>query len=79
MKKNPYWFQNDIDCIIRLRLLYLACFVLSRYVALTSVCWILMAYGSWTTYLLTRLPTAGLYDYNGRQIELFRTKWFNCW
>ena len=37
-----------------------------------------MAYGSWTTYLLTGLPNAGLYDYNGRQIELFRMKWFNC-
>ena len=24
-----------------------------------------------TTYFLTRLPHAGLYDYNGRQIKLF--------
>ena len=37
-----------------------------------------MAYASSTTYLLTRLPRAGLYNYNGRQIELFHLKWFNC-
>ena len=43
-----------------------------------------------TTYLLTRLQKtfsscepkeelthAGLYKYNGRQIKLFHTKWFN--
>ena len=43
-----------------------------------------------TTYLFTRLqktfsscepkeewPHAGLYNYNGRQIELFHMKWFN--
>ena len=35
-----------------------------------------MAYASSTTYLLTRLPYAGLYNYNGRQIELFHLKWF---
>ena len=35
-----------------------------------------MAYESSTTYLLTRLPHAGLYNYNGRQIELFHMKWF---
>ena len=29
-----------------------------------------MAYASSTTCLLTRLPHAGLYNYNGRQIEL---------
>ena len=29
-----------------------------------------------TTYLLTRLPHAGLYNDNGRQIELFHMKWF---
>ena len=28
-----------------------------------------------TTYLLTGLPHAGLYKYNGRQIELFHMKW----
>ena len=33
-------------------------------------------YESSTTYLLTRLPHAGPYNYNGRQIELFRMKWF---
>ena len=46
--------------------------------------WILMAYASSTRYLLTRLrkklssceakeewPYVGLYDYNGKQIELF--------
>ena len=50
-----------------------------------------MAYASSTTYLFTRLqktflrceekeerPHAGLYSYNGRQIELFHMKWFNC-
>ena len=33
-----------------------------------------MAYASSATYLLTRLPQTGLYDYNGRQIELFHMK-----
>ena len=33
-----------------------------------------MAYASSTTYLLIRLPHAGLYDYNGMQIELFHLK-----
>ena len=46
---------------------------------------------STTGYLLTRLqkkisscepkeelPHAGLYNYNGKQIELFHMKWFNC-
>ena len=42
------------------------------------VCWILMGYAGSTTYLLTKLPHAGLYKYNGRQIELFYIKWFNC-
>ena len=35
-----------------------------------------MAYGSSTAYLVARLPRAGLYNYNGRQIELFHMKWF---
>ena len=35
-----------------------------------------MAYESSTTYLLTGLPHAGLYNYNGRQIEPFYMKWF---
>ena len=26
----------------------------------------------------TCLPHAALYDYDGRQIELFHMKWFNC-
>ena len=38
----------------------------------------LMAYASSATYLLTRLPHASLYNYNGRQIELVAMKWFNC-
>ena len=33
-----------------------------------------MGYAGSTTYL----PHAGLYKYNGRQIELFYMKWFNC-
>ena len=50
-----------------------------------------MAYASLTTHLFTRLqkkfsicepkkvsPHAGVYSYNGRQIELFHVKWFNC-
>ena len=50
-----------------------------------------MAYASLTTYLFTRLqkkfsifepkeewPHAGVYSYNGKQIELFHMKWFNC-
>ena len=35
-----------------------------------------MAYESSATYLLTGLPHAGLYSYNGRQIERFHMKWF---
>ena len=35
-----------------------------------------MTYETSTTYSLTRLPHAGLYNYNGRQIELFHLKWF---
>ena len=50
-----------------------------------------MAYASSTRYLLTTVqkkfsscepkeewPHAGLYNYNGSQIELFHMKWFNC-
>ena len=50
-----------------------------------------MAYANSIRYLFTRLqktfssyepkeewPHAGLYNYNGRQIELFDMKWFNC-
>ena len=33
-----------------------------------------MAYTSSTTIL----PHAGLYDYDGKQIELFHMQWFNC-
>ena len=36
-----------------------------------------MAYESSTTYLLTGLPHAGLYNYKGRQIELFHMKWLD--
>ena len=64
--------SNDMDCLIILRFLYLACFVISTYVIFISVCWILMAYESSATYLSTRLLHAGLY--NGRQIELFHIK-----
>ena len=35
-----------------------------------------MACESSATYLLTRLPHVGLYNYNGRQIKLFHRKWF---
>ena len=84
-------FQNDIDCIILLRFsLHLAWFAVGRYVTFIWVFWILMAYASSTTYLFTRLqktfsscetkeewPHRGLYNYNGRQIELFHMKWFN--
>ena len=35
-----------------------------------------MACESSTTCLLTGLPHARLYNYNGRQIELFHMKWF---
>ena len=70
--------------------LHLAWFVVGRYVIFIWVFWILMAYASSTTYLFTRLqktfnscetkeewPHRGLYNYNGRQIELFYMKWFN--
>ena len=58
--------------------LYLACFFVSTYVIFIWVCWILIAYASSTTCLLTKLPHAGVYNYNGREIELFYMKWFNC-
>ena len=37
-----------------------------------------MDHASSATCLLIRLPHAGLYDYNGRQTELFQMKWLNC-
>ena len=37
-----------------------------------------MAYASSTTYLLTKLPQASLYNYKEKQMELFHIKWFNC-
>ena len=43
------------DCVILLRFLYLACFVVGTYVVFIWVYWILMAYASSITYLLTRL------------------------
>ena len=65
-----------MDYLILSRLLYLACFIISTYVIFIRVRWILMASESSTAYLLTRLPHAGLYNYNGTQIELFNMKWF---
>ena len=62
-------FQNDMDCLVQSRILYLGCSVVSTYVIFIWVYWNLMAYEGSTTYLLTRLPHAVLYDYNGRQIE----------
>ena len=38
----------------------------------------LMAYATSAIYLLTRLRHAGFYKCNGRQIEFFHMKWFNC-
>ena len=70
-------FQNDMECVIILRFMYLTCFVVSTYVTFIWVYLMLMAYASSATYLLTRLPHASLYNYNGRQIELFSMKWFN--
>ena len=83
--------QNDMDWVILLYFLYLACFVVITYVILIWVYWILMAYASSTIYLLIKLqkkfisceskeewPRAGLYNYIGRQIELFHMKLFNC-
>ena len=64
-----------MDCVILLHFLYLA-FVVSLYVMFIWVCWILMAYESSTTYLLTRLPHVGLYNSNGGQIELCHMKQF---
>ena len=108
MKKIPSLLplQNDMDYVILLRFLYLACFVVSIYVIFIWVYWILMAYTSSASYLLTKLqpklsscepkeewPHAGLYNYNGRQIELFHVNvlivdrlkghrlmsWWNAW
>ena len=80
MKKFPYLLQsqNDMDCLILLLFLNLACFVVTTYVIFFCLSWILMAHASLATYLLTRLPHAGLYKCNGRQIEFFHVKWFNC-
>ena len=61
--------QNDMDCLVQSRILYLACFVVSTYVIFIWVYWNLMAYEGSKTSLLTRLPHAALYNYNGRQIE----------
>ena len=36
--------------------------------------WRVMAYESSAIHLLTRVPYAGLYNYNGRKIELFHMK-----
>ena len=71
--------------------LYLACFAVSTYDIFIWVYWIPMAYTSSTTYLFTGLkktlsscepkeewPHAGLYNCNGRDIELSHMKWFNC-
>ena len=68
----PKWhgLPHSIMCF-----LYLACFAVSIYVIFTCVCWILMAFASSTWYLLTRLPYAAQYSYNGRQIELFHMKY----
>ena len=44
-----------MGCLILLRFLALANFVVSTYVIIIWVCWILMAYASSTTNLLTRL------------------------
>ena len=60
------------------RFYYSACSVVNTYVVFIWVYWILMAYASSTAYLLTRLPHAGLYNYNGTQVEPFQMRWFNC-
>ena len=38
-----------------------------------------MACKSLATYVLTGSPHAGLFNHNGRQIELFHMKWFVDW
>ena len=55
-------------CLILLRFLYLACFVVGTYLIFILVLRILMSCESSKTYLLTGLPHAGLYNGNGRQI-----------
>ena len=52
-KKNPYilQFQNDMDCIIPLRFLYVVCFVVSTYMIFIWVIWILMAFFQQRIYL----------------------------
>ena len=86
-----YSFKMTWNACFYYVFLYLACFVVITYVMFIWVCWILMAYAISTKYLFTRLqetlsscepkkewPHAALYNYNGRQIEPFHTKWFNC-
>ena len=43
---------------------------------LLNYCSFKMTYEISIIYLLARLPHAGLYNYNGKQIELFHMKWF---
>ena len=52
-----------MDCLILLHFLHLLV-VVSTYVIFIRVCWVLMAYASSATYLLTRLPHAGLHNWN---------------
>ena len=75
---NYFIFKTTCSALFYYIFLYLACFFVSTYVIFIWVCWILIAYASSTTCLLTKLPHAGVYNYNGREIELFYMKWFNC-
>ena len=89
-KKIVNYFQNDMDCVILLCFLYLACFVVSIYLIFIWVCRTLMAcaiqqhiysqdYRRHSVAQLqnTQWQHTGLYNYNGMQIELFHMKWFN--
>ena len=46
-----------MHCVILLRFLYLACFVVSTYVIFICVCWILMAYTNSTTNIFINKMT----------------------
>ena len=90
-KKNPYilQFQNDMDCIILLR--FFVCSLLCcKYIYdiyLSNLDFNGFFFSNIFIYKITEVsqrcepkevwPHAGLYKYNGRQIELFHMKWFS--
>ena len=68
---------------ILLRLMYLACFVVSTYVILIRICWTLILCSILqktisSCELKEERPHAGLYNHNGRSIEFVHMIFFIC-